>query len=182
MKTLRNVIIIVVCVVIIIVGLVLLINRRPEVAVGTVRIVVDDTSATLEGHKIKSVYDGKTNNYTSPSFQEISKKELPIFNYTKQLIEQDVVNDVTTSFSDTTDGNYYIPTKSGVTFTGTHLDILYNIYDISGTLLNSDTKINIPVEKLGDSPREEVIVEVSVQWGRTNNYIQYNYYFRCIIE
>jgi hypothetical protein len=182
MKTLRNMIIIVVCVVIVVVGIILMINRRPEVNVGTVKIVVNDSSATLNGYKIKSVYDDKIKNYTAPSFQEVAKRELPIFNYTKQLIEQDVINNVTTSFADTTDNNYYIPTKSGVTFTGTHLDVLYNIYDISGTLLNSDSKINIPVEKLGDSPREEVIVEITVQWGRTNNYIQYNYYFRCIIE
>ncbi|MDR0917756.1 MAG: hypothetical protein LBM93_00675 [Oscillospiraceae bacterium] len=182
MKTIRNIVIIVVCIMVVVVGLVMLISRRPEVNIGTVKIITDKTTETLKGYKTKSVYKSKKTDYIGKSFAEITAETLPIFQYAKSSIEQGVINDVTTAYEDTEAKDYYIPTNSEISITGNNIDVLYNIYDAKGTLINSDTKINIPVENPDTEEPQELFVEISIKWGREKNYYQYNYYFKCIIS
>lgn len=191
----KNIIIFVIFLAVFAAGITFLIVRRPSVYIGKVEIVTGSEVVALEGYRSETFFKKDPEEFEIPSIAQISKTNLQIFRKSKKSIVDDISGDQTNlPVTDTTDTSLYVKTDSGLLKTGLHIDedVIYNIYDTTGKLLHTDSKLYIPVDKLVkdnatkddflDTGTEECIVEVIIKWGRKNNYEKYNYYFKCIIS
>ena len=143
------------------VGIIMVLNRTPNVEIGDVIFNCENKQTTVDGYDIQRYVKGKTTAYNEDLDVVSLYGKMPAF-------EQKVVkNDGTDAIT--------MNTTMAVGFTGRFVDdVVYTIYDFKGNILESDAStLNLPTKDI-----EGCIVKVDVKWGRTENYLERYYFMR----
>ena len=186
MIILKRRIALVICFAIVIFGVYFALNREPKVDIGKVEIISSDSTVSLEGYKIKKVYDSKVNvDYKQPVIMEIFD-DIPSVNQDPNFANSGLTESATETETETeTDDKNIMKALSNVklstkgNYTG---EVSYSFYKMNGELIAEDlTKLEIPTGKLSEQ-LDGCIVQIDVNWGRTKNYVQTRYFVKFIFE
>ncbi|NLK69850.1 MAG: hypothetical protein GX286_00215 [Clostridiales bacterium] len=175
-----------ICFVILIAGIYFVLNREPKVDIGKVEIISEDSTISLEGHKIKKVYKDNINvNYKQPDILDIFD-DIPSVNQNPDFANAGLTESATETEAKTETDNKNIikaPSNAQVLFRGNYTgQILYSFYKMDGELIAKDlTKLEIPTGSISE-PLDGCIVQIDVNWGRSKNYVQTRYFVKFIFE
>lgn len=179
----------VICFAIVIFGVYFALNREPKVDIGKVEIISSDSTISLEGYKIKKVYDNKVNvDYKQPVIMEIFDK-IPSVNQDPNFANSGLTESATQTQTDVTkaetdDKNVIkAPSNANLLTRGNYTgEIFYSFYKMNGELIAENlTKLEIPTGKLSEQ-LDGCIVQIDVNWGRTKNYVHTRYFVKFIFE
>lgn len=179
----------VICSLIVILGIYFALNREPKVNIGKVEIISGDSIISLEGYKIKKVYENDADiNYEPPVIMDIFD-DIPSVNQDPNFANSGLTESVsktedTETEAKTDDKNIIkTPSNAQVSFKGNNTgQILYSFYKMDGELIAENlTKLEIPTGKLSE-PLDGCIVQIDVNWGRSRNYLQTRYFVKFIFE
>lgn len=175
--------------VVVILGIYFALNREPKVDIGKVEIVSSDSTISLEGYKIKKVYENSVNvDYKQPVIMDIFEK-IPSVNQNPNfanpgLIESATETEDKETETETDDKNIIkAPADARIAFKGNYTgEILYSFYKMDGELIAENlTELEIPTGKLSEQ-LDGCIVQIDVNWGRSKNYVQMRYFVKFIFK
>lgn len=179
----------VICSLIVILGIYFALNREPKVNIGKVEIISGDSIISLDGYKIKKVYESNVKvDYKQPNLMDIfddisSVNQDPNFansGFTESVSETEKTESETKVEDDSV---IKAPANAQISFKGNYTgQILYSFYKMDGELIAENlTKLEIPTGKLSE-PLDGCIVQIDVNWGRSRNYLQTRYFVKFIFE
>ena len=143
-----------------VIGVLFSLNRVPEVDIGQITIVYDNTETEING-KQTATYR-KSERKESKDLPDIMDLKDSMTSFNQQIAENNSSNTIK------------IGTDISVNYYGRVHSSYYTIYDLNGNIVEDNlTELNLPVNETNGC-----IVKTTVQWGRENNYCEYAYYFK----